>query len=70
MSAAVLRQGPIPQFVHGIIEYLAAVLFIAAPFILIFEDGTVTSTLRAVLALRIAVKKSAMGSVCIILQMR
>jgi len=40
VSAAVLRQGPIPQFVHGIIEYLAAVLFIAAPFILIFEDAT------------------------------
>jgi len=36
----VLRQGPIPQFVHSIIEYLAAVLFIAAPFIFPFEDGT------------------------------
>lgn len=35
-----LRQGPIPAFVHGVIEYLAAVLFIAAPFLFSFEDGT------------------------------
>lgn len=35
-----LRQGPIPQFVHGVIEYLAAVLFIAAPFVFSFEDST------------------------------
>src|SRR5690348_14789596 len=30
-----------------------------------FDDGTVTSCLRAPLALRIAVRKSAIGSVCI-----
>lgn len=35
-----LRQGPVPAFVHGVIEYLAAVLLIAAPFLLSFDDGT------------------------------
>ena len=34
-----LRQGPIPRFVHGVIEYLAGVLLIAAPFFLNFDSG-------------------------------
>ena len=34
---SVLRQGPIPRPLHGIIEYLAAVAFIAAPFVLDFK---------------------------------
>jgi hypothetical protein len=29
--------------VHGVIEYLAAVLFIAAPFLFSFDDGTATA---------------------------
>ena len=33
------KQGPVPAFVHGIIEYLAAILFIAAPFLFTFKDG-------------------------------
>ena len=33
-----LRQGPLPLAVHGIIEYLAGALFIAAPFLLGFSD--------------------------------
>src|SRR6478672_578907 len=28
-----LREGPIPQAVHGLIEYLAGFFFIAAPFL-------------------------------------
>jgi hypothetical protein len=32
-----LRQGPIPRFVHGAIEYAAAVLLIAAPFLFGFK---------------------------------
>ncbi len=35
-----LRQGPIPAFVHGVVEYLAAALFIAAPFLFTFDSGT------------------------------
>ena len=37
------KQGPIPAFVHGIIEYLAAALFIAAPFLFAFDSGTATA---------------------------
>lgn len=34
-----LRDGPIPRFIHGVVEYIAAVLFIAAPFVFSYEDG-------------------------------
>jgi hypothetical protein len=34
-----LRQGPISLFLHGVIEYLAAVLLIAAPFLFNFHAG-------------------------------
>jgi hypothetical protein len=34
----VFKQGPVPAFVHGVVEYLAAILFIAAPFIFSFEQ--------------------------------
>jgi FtsH-binding integral membrane protein len=39
----VLRQGPIPAFVHGAIEYVAAGVLIAAPFLLSFDSGTATA---------------------------
>jgi hypothetical protein len=39
----VLRQGPIPYFVHGLIEYAAGALFIAVPFVLSFDSGTATA---------------------------
>lgn len=34
-----LREGPIPRFVHGFIEYAAAALFFAAPFVFSFDAG-------------------------------
>ena len=37
------RQGPIPVFVHGVIEYAAAALFIAAPFLFSFDSDTATA---------------------------
>ena len=37
------KQGPVPAFVHGVIEYLAAALFIAAPFLFSFDDDTATA---------------------------
>jgi hypothetical protein len=36
----VLRQGPISPFFHGVIEYVAAAVFVAAPFVLSFDSGT------------------------------
>lgn len=38
-----LRDGPIPVFVHGLIEYAAGVLFIIAPFLLGFDSGAATA---------------------------
>ncbi len=34
-----LRQGPIPRFLHGVIEYVAGVLLVVAPFLLDFDSG-------------------------------
>jgi hypothetical protein len=34
-----LRQGPIPRFVHGLIEYAAGVVLIFAPFLLAFDSN-------------------------------
>ncbi len=34
------KQGPIPAFVHGVLEYLIAALLIAAPFLADFADDT------------------------------
>ncbi len=39
-----LRQGPIPLFLHGLIEYAAGVLFVAAPFLFGFDSGAAKAT--------------------------
>jgi hypothetical protein len=36
------KKGPIPVLVHGLIEYVAAVLLIVAPFAFAFESDTAT----------------------------
>ena len=36
------KKGPIPAFVHGLLEYVAAVLLIAAPFLFSFDSDTAT----------------------------
>ena len=36
------RKGPIPAFVHGVIEYVAGVLLIGAPFLFAFDSDTAT----------------------------
>ena len=38
-----LKEGPIPRFVHGFVEYSAAVLFFVAPFVLDFQAGAATA---------------------------
>jgi VIT1/CCC1 family predicted Fe2+/Mn2+ transporter len=37
-NGGMLRDGPIPRFVHGVIEYAAGVVLIAAPFVLSFDS--------------------------------
>jgi hypothetical protein len=39
----VLRQGPIPRFVHGLAEYVGAAVLVAAPFVLDFTSGAATA---------------------------
>ena len=38
------RQGPIPAFLHGLIEYAAGVLLVAAPFLFTFTADAATAT--------------------------
>lgn len=51
-----LRNGRFPLSLHALIEYVAAAVFIVAPFVLGFEDGTATavSIVIGVLVLGIA----------------
>ncbi len=51
-----LRDGPVPVFLHGAIEYVAGLLFIVAPLVLGFESGVaiVLSLVVGVLVLVIA----------------
>lgn len=38
-----LRQGPIPRFLHGGIEYVGGAVMVAAPFVLGFDSGAATA---------------------------
>ncbi len=51
-----LRDGPIPAFVHGVAEYLAGVLLVVAPFLFAFESqpATVLSVAAGVIVLVVA----------------
>ena len=50
------KQGPVPAFVHGVVEYLVAILLIAAPLIFSFDEdvATAASLIVGVLLLIIA----------------
>jgi uncharacterized membrane protein (UPF0136 family) len=37
------KQGPIPAFVHGVIEYIVGAVFVAAPFLLSFDSDAATA---------------------------
>jgi hypothetical protein len=39
----VLREGPIPLFLHGVIEYVAAGVLVVAPFLLGFDSDSATA---------------------------
>ena len=61
-----MRQGPIPLFVHGAVEYLAGALFIAAPFLLTFDSGAATALSIVVGVAVIAVAASTDGPTSLI----
>jgi uncharacterized membrane protein (UPF0136 family) len=37
------RQGPIPAFVHGLLEYVAGIFLVAAPFLLSYDSDGATA---------------------------
>ena len=39
-KSPMLRQGPIPHFVHGAIEYVAGAALIVLPFVIGYQSGT------------------------------
>jgi hypothetical protein len=49
-----LSQGPVPRAAHGLLEYLEGILFIAAPVIWSFDQGTALSVIVGVVFLVIA----------------
>lgn len=59
-----ISQGPIPRFLHGVIEYLAGVLLIAAPFLFAFEsDAAVAlSIVAGVVVIAVAASTEGRGS--------
>lgn len=59
-----ISQGPIPRFLHGVIEYLAGVLLIVAPFLFGFEsDAAVAlSIIAGVVVIAVAASTEGRGS--------
>src|SRR5690349_991308 len=59
-----LREGPIPRFVHGLIEYAAGVLLIASSFVFDFQDdaATAVSIVAGVLVIVIAARTEGASS--------
>jgi hypothetical protein len=43
-----MRDGPIPLFVHGLIEYVAGIAFIVVPLLLHYDSGAATAISIAV----------------------
>ena len=60
-KCAMLRDGPIPRFVHGMIEYVAGVVAIAAPFVLSFEADAAIWISVAVGVIVIVIAASTVG---------
>jgi hypothetical protein len=38
-----LREGPVPVLVHGVVEYVAGALLVAAPFLFSYDSGAATA---------------------------
>ncbi len=57
-----LRDGPIPAFVHGVVEYLTGVLFVVAPFLFSFESDNATVLSVGVGVVVLVVAASTRGS--------
>ena len=63
-----MRDGPIPLFAHGVIEYLAGILLIAAPFLFDFDSGAATALSIIVGVVILAIAASTDGPTSLINQ--
>lgn len=64
-----MRDGPIPLFVHGVIEYVAGALLVVAPFVLGFDSGAATAISIAVGVVIVAVAATSDGPTSLINQL-
>ena len=63
-----MRDGPIPLFAHGVIEYLGGALFIALPFLLGYDSGTAVALSIIIGVLLIAIAASTDGPTSLVNQ--
>ena len=63
-----MRDGPIPLFAHGMIEYVGGALFIALPFLLGYDSGTAVALSIIVGVLLIAIAASTDGPTSLVNQ--
>ena len=64
-----MKEGPIPLLVHGLIEYAAGVLLVVAPFVLGFASGAATAVSIALGVVIIAVAASTDGPTSLVNQL-
>ena len=64
-----MKEGPIPLFAHGMIEYAAGVLLVVAPFVLSFDSGAATAVSIALGVVIIAVAASTDGPTSLVNQL-
>ena len=63
-----MREGPIPLFVHGLIEYAAGALLVVAPFVLSFDSGAATAVSIAIGVLIIGIAAASDGPTSLVNQ--
>ena len=63
-----MRDGPIPLFAHGVIEYLGGALFVALPFLLGYDSGTAVALSIIIGVLMIAIAASTDGPTSLVNQ--
>ncbi|HEV2724168.1 MAG TPA: hypothetical protein VGV10_06005 [Thermoleophilaceae bacterium] len=64
-----MKEGPIPLFAHGIIEYLAGAVLVVAPFVLGFDSGEATAVSIVIGVLIIAIAASSDGPTSLVNQL-
>jgi hypothetical protein len=62
----VLRQGPIPRFAHGLLEYVGGALLVASPFALSYDSGSATAVAIVLGVLVIVLAATTEGSTSLI----